>query len=166
MVYVASSRPELTTEEAPTKLGILEVIGKFTTGGFAPDSGQQHSPASPSRSMAQIVRPGETFSLNGHTGPRDAAARVTWRPASSTTAVPGRGIGGGISQFAHHDLQRLVLRGHAADVEHKEHSYYISRYPAAREATVFRGRHRRQVPRRLTDRRPDPDRTGPRPRSR
>ena len=24
-----------------------------------------------------------------------------------------------------------------ADVEHKEHSFYISRYPAGREATVF-----------------------------
>lgn len=36
-VYVAAP-PELTTEEA-NGLGIREVIGEFTTGGFAPDSG-------------------------------------------------------------------------------------------------------------------------------
>ncbi|WP_345075289.1 peptidoglycan binding domain-containing protein, partial [Amycolatopsis tucumanensis] len=57
---------KVTTEQA-NQLGITEVIGEFTTGGFAADSGVNI------RTVAQkvngaIVKPGETFSLNGFTG--------------------------------------------------------------------------------------------------
>jgi vancomycin resistance protein YoaR len=82
-----------------------------------------------------IVKPGETFSLNGYTGPRG-------RPQGYVEAgviedgVPSRAVGGGISQFAT-TLYNAAYFAAMTDVEHKEHSYYISRYPAAREATVF-----------------------------
>ncbi|MBV9163198.1 MAG: VanW family protein, partial [Pseudonocardiales bacterium] len=45
---------------------------------------------------------------------------------------------GGISQFATTLYNAAYFAG-MTDIEHKEHSYYISRYPAAREATVFEG---------------------------
>src|SRR5690606_4821031 len=59
---------ELTTEEA-RKLGIKEVVGEFTTGGFAYDSGLNIKQVAQDVNGA-VVEPGETFSLNGYTGPR------------------------------------------------------------------------------------------------
>ena len=52
--------------------------------------------------------------------------------------MPDRGIGGGISQFSTTLYNATYFAG-LDEVEHKEHSYYISRYPAGREATVFDG---------------------------
>lgn len=50
--------------------------------------------------------------------------------------APAREVGGGISQFATTLYNASYFSG-MKDAGHKEHSYYISRYPAAREATVF-----------------------------
>ncbi|WP_345045874.1 winged helix-turn-helix transcriptional regulator, partial [Georgenia daeguensis] len=47
-----------------------------------------------------------------------------------------REVGGGISQFATTLYNASYFSG-MKDAGHKEHSYYISRYPAGREATVF-----------------------------
>ena len=59
-------------------------------------------------------------------------------PGATPVAPPDRGIGGGISQFSTTLYNATYFAGLAA-IEHKEHSYYISRYPAGREATVFEG---------------------------
>lgn len=132
--YVTSP-PKLTTEQAHA-LGITTQISTFTTGGFAPDSGQNIRRVAEQVNGA-IVRPGQTFSLNGHTGPRNAAAGYV-DAGIIDHGRPGRGIGGGISQFATTIYNASYFAG-MTDIEHKEHSYYISRYPAAREATVFEG---------------------------
>ena len=47
-------------------------------------------------------------------------------------------VGGGISQFATTMFNAVFFAG-LEDVFHKPHSFYISRYPAGREATVFEG---------------------------
>ena len=83
------------------------------------------------------VAPGSTFSLNGYTGPRDASQGYV-EAGIIDDGIPGRGIGGGISQFATTLYNASYFAG-LVDVEHKEHSYSISRYPAGREATVFEG---------------------------
>jgi vancomycin resistance protein YoaR len=127
--------PKLSTAQA-NGLGITEQIGTFTTGGFAPDSGQNIRRVAEQVNGA-IVRPGQTFSLNGYTGPRNAASGYV-EAGIIDHGRPSRGIGGGISQFATTIYNASYFAG-MADVEHKEHSYYISRYPAAREATVFEG---------------------------
>ncbi len=127
--------PKLNTDQAYA-LGITTEISTFTTGGFAPDSGQNIRRVAEQVNGA-IVRPGQTFSLNGHTGPRNAAAGYV-DAGIIDHGRPGRGIGGGISQFATTIYNASYFAG-MTDVEHKEHSYYISRYPAAREATVFEG---------------------------
>ncbi|AEF42544.1 VanW family protein [Hoyosella subflava] len=126
---------QFTTEEAE-ELGINEVIAEFTTGGFTPNSGVNIRRAAEQVNGA-VIKPGETFSLNDHTGPRgyaqgyiDSGIIYSGRPSTA--------VGGGVSQFA----TTLYNAGYFAgldDIEHTEHSYYISRYPAGREATVFEG---------------------------
>ncbi|MGH3827351.1 MAG: VanW family protein [Pseudonocardiaceae bacterium] len=127
--------PSLSTEQADA-LGITTQIGTFTTGGFATDSGRNIRRVAEQVNGA-IMQPGETFSLNGYTGPRNAATGYV-DAGIIDHGRPGRGIGGGISQFATTLYNAAYFAG-MTDVEHKEHSYYISRYPAAREATVFEG---------------------------
>src|SRR5699024_1294013 len=50
----------------------------------------------------------------------------------------GEAVGGGISQFATTLYNASYFAG-MEDVAHTQHSYYISRYPAGREATVLEG---------------------------
>lgn len=124
---------ELTTEEAEG-LGIKEVIGEFTTGGFAPDSGVNIRVVAEKVNGA-IVKPGETFSLNEFTGPRTEAQGYV-EAGIIENGAPGKAVGGGISQFATTLYNAYYFAG-LKDAGHKEHSYYISRYPKGREATVF-----------------------------
>lgn len=128
-------QPKVTTEKAQG-LGIREVIGEFTTGGFAAASGVNIR-----RVAAQVdgalVLPGEVFSLNGYTGPRGEPQGYV-DAGIIDHGRPSKAIGGGISQFATTLYNASYFAG-LEDVEHTEHSYYISRYPEAREATVFEG---------------------------
>ncbi|NBH08400.1 VanW family protein [Amycolatopsis sp. SID8362] len=124
---------KVTTDQA-NQLGVKEVVGEFTTGGFAPDSGTNIRVVAQKVNGA-IVKPGETFSLNGFTGPRGKAQGYV-EAGVIKDGAPGREVGGGISQFATTLYNASYFAG-MKDAGHKEHSYYISRYPAAREATVF-----------------------------
>ncbi|MBK1786106.1 VanW family protein [Prauserella cavernicola] len=124
---------EITTDDA-NQLGVKEVIGEFTTGGFKPDSGVNIRTVADEVNGA-IVKPGETFSLNNHTGPRTEAEGYV--PAGIIEdGAPGEAVGGGISQFATTLYNAYYFAG-MKDAGHQEHSYYISRYPEGREATVF-----------------------------
>jgi vancomycin resistance protein YoaR len=127
--------PTLSTEQA-NALSITTQISTFSTGGFASDSGQNIRRVAEQVNGA-LLRPGETFSLNSYTGPRNAATGYV-EAGIIDHGRPSRGIGGGISQFATTTYNAAYFAG-MTDVEHKEHSYYISRYPAGREATVFEG---------------------------
>ena len=127
-------KPAKVTTAAANKLGIKEVIGEFTTSGFAPESGVNIRTVAAEVDGA-IVKPGDTFSLNGYTGPRTAAQGYI-EAGVIKDGAPSREVGGGISQFAT-TLYNASYFAAMTDAGHKEHSYYISRYPAAREATVF-----------------------------
>jgi vancomycin resistance protein YoaR len=126
---------DFTTEEAQA-LGIREEIGSFTTNIGNPNSGENIRVVAAEVDGA-LVLPGETFSLNEFTGPRGTAQGYVPAGVISggqfTTAV-----GGGISQFATTMFNAVFFSG-LEDVYHKPHSYYISRYPAGREATVYEG---------------------------
>ncbi|MCO1579627.1 VanW family protein [Crossiella sp. SN42] len=126
---------KLTTEQA-NQLGIKEMISRFETKGFAPDSGQNIRRAAEQINGA-VVKPGETFSLNARTGPRNESTGYV-EAGILEHGLPGRGVGGGVSQMAT-TLYNAAYYAGMVDVEHKEHSNYISRYPAGREATVFQG---------------------------
>lgn len=126
-------KPDLTTKDAKN-LGVDEVIGKFTTKDFAADSGVNIKKVA-ERLDGAVVKPGDTFSLNGYTGKRTEAEGYV--PAGIIKdGVPDEGVGGGISQFATTLYNAAYFAG-MKDTEHQEHSYYIDRYPEAREATVF-----------------------------
>ncbi|GAB3546719.1 vancomycin resistance protein YoaR [Actinopolyspora lacussalsi] len=124
---------ELTTEQAK-KLGIEEKVSTFTTGGFSENSGVNIKRVAQEVDGA-LVEPGETFSLNGHTGVRQKEQGYI-ASGIIKDGRPDEAVGGGISQFATTLYNASYLAG-MKDVEHKAHSYYISRYPMGREATVF-----------------------------
>ena len=126
---------DFTTEEA-NAVDASQVISEFSTSGFASDSGQNIRRVAEQVDGA-VVQPGETFSLNGSTAPRNAANGYV-EAGIIEDGRPGRGVGGGVSQFATTLYNASYFAG-MVDVEHQEHSYYISRYPAGREATVFEG---------------------------
>jgi vancomycin resistance protein YoaR len=125
--------PRVTTERA-RGLGIREVIGTFTT----------HHPCCAPRvknihTIADIVDgyvvlPGETFSMNGVVGKRDTARGFVQAPQILRGQFV-KDVGGGVSQFATTTFNAVFFSG-MKDVEHQPHSYYISRYPPGREATV------------------------------
>ncbi len=124
---------KLTTDQA-NQLGIKEVVSEYKTSGFAPESGVNIRVAA-EKINGSIVKPNETFSLNGATAPRGAAQGYV-EAGVIKDGAPGRDIGGGVSQLATTIYNAAYFAG-LKDTEHKEHSYYISRYPAAREATVY-----------------------------
>ncbi|MEU8261046.1 VanW family protein [Micromonospora sp. NPDC048999] len=128
--------PELT-EAKLADLGIKERVSTFTTrftGGLSSPRSQNIIRVAKDVNGA-IVKPGETFSLNGHTGERgydqgyqDAATIVNGK------LVPG--VGGGVSQFTTTLFNAAYYAG-LEDVEHKPHSFYFSRYPAVIESTIY-----------------------------
>jgi vancomycin resistance protein YoaR len=133
-MYVA--QPAKFTTDQANGLGIHEAVSEFSTGGFEPASGVNIRRVAEQVNGA-IVKPGETFSLNGHTGPRGIPQGYV-ESGVIEDGHPARDVGGGISQFATTLFNAEYFAG-MKDVEHKEHSFYISRYPAGREATVFQG---------------------------
>ncbi|MCP2250748.1 Vancomycin resistance protein YoaR, contains peptidoglycan-binding and VanW domains [Lentzea aerocolonigenes] len=124
---------KVTTEQA-NKMGIKEVIGEFTTGGFAAASGVNIRVVAEKVNGA-IVKPHETFSLNKYTGPRGTAQGYV-EAGIINDGIPDKAVGGGISQFATTLYNASYVAG-MKDAGHKEHSYWITRYPKGREATVF-----------------------------
>ncbi len=127
---------DLTTAEAEA-LGIREEVSSFTT------TTANNASATNIRVVTEqvdgvLVLPGETFSLNDFTGPRGTAQGYV--PANVISGGElSTAVGGGISQFATTMFNAVFFAG-LEDVFHKPHSFYISRYPAGREATVYEGR--------------------------
>ncbi len=131
----ADQPAEVTTEELQA-LGNPEVIGDFTTGGFAADSGVNIRRAA-ELINGIVVQPGETFSLDAATGPRTAANGYV-EAGVIDDGRASRGIAGGASQVSTTLYNAAYFAGMTL-VEHRAHSFYISRYPAGREATIADG---------------------------
>ncbi|QGU08469.1 Vancomycin B-type resistance protein VanW [Corynebacterium occultum] len=126
---------EFTTEQAEAAT-FNNTMGTFTTGGFSETSGTNMGITARTVNGA-VVLPGETFSLNGFTGPRGTAQGYV----EGGIILNGRAdtaVGGGVSQFATTLYNAAYFAG-MEDVAHTPHSYYINRYPAGREATIFDG---------------------------
>jgi vancomycin resistance protein YoaR len=81
-----------------------------------------------------IVRPGASFSLNGYVGPRTAEKGYVLAPMIFDGEYRDD-IGGGVSQFATTMYNTIFFGGYRFE-SYKPHSYYISRYPPGREATI------------------------------
>ncbi|MEU6022572.1 VanW family protein [Micromonospora sp. NPDC047134] len=128
--------PKVTAEKI-AGLGIKEKVSSFTTyftGGLSSPRSQNIVTIA-KHVDGTVVLPGETFSLNGHTGERGYAQGYRDAPVIlDGKLVPG--VGGGTSQFTTTLFNATYYAG-LEDVEHKPHSYYFSRYPAVIESTIF-----------------------------
>jgi vancomycin resistance protein YoaR len=125
------------TDEDMAKLGVRERVSTFTTtftGGLS--SGRSRNIVQAAKEVdGALVKPGETFSLNGFTGPRGYAEGYVDAPVIlDGKLVPA--VGGGISQFTTTLFNAAYYAG-LEDVEHKPHSFWFSRYPSVIESTIF-----------------------------
>jgi vancomycin resistance protein YoaR len=130
---VEVTRPELTTDQAeagrPTHL--LSTFTTYYTEGQVRNANIQR--------LADVVDdtqvlPGEQFSVNGISGERTCAKG--YEPAG--TIVRGELVdtcGGGVSQFGTTTFNAAFFSGMQLD-QWQAHSFYISRYPMGREATL------------------------------
>jgi len=128
--------PSLSTAQAQSA-GVRTLLGTFTTY-FA--AGQPR--ATNIRRIAELVDgayvpPGEVLSLNRRAG-RRTAARGFVADGAIVDGVLTDEVGGGVSQFATTLFNAAFFAG-LPILEHKPHSFYISRYPAGRESTVYDG---------------------------
>ena len=125
--------PALTTEAAQA-LGVKELVATFdSTFPNNPDRTVNLTTAA-NTINGTLIKPGEVFSLNGILGERTAAKG--YREAGMI--LDGRLVkatGGGVSQIST-VIYNLAWFSGVALTEHQAHSFYISRYPAGREATV------------------------------
>ncbi|WP_410563110.1 VanW family protein [Amycolatopsis sp. cmx-4-61] len=129
VVYSASA-PTVTTDAARA-LGIKEVIGEFTTAGLSGPAATNNRTLA-ARVSGTIVKPGETFSLGGRSGPRTADAGYVPAPVDEDGTGPDV-VGGGVSQLASTLYNAAYLAG-LADAGHLDHDHYLDRYPAGRDA--------------------------------
>ncbi len=123
----------VTTERART-LGIVEPIGSFTSNHPCCRPRVQNIHAIADLVDGHVLLPGEQFDLNAVVGPRDKARGFVEAPQILEGEFVDR-VGGGVSQFATTLFNAVFFSG-LRDVTHSPHSYYISRYPPGREATV------------------------------
>lgn len=120
-----------------SQLGVSDQVSTFTTyfeGGLGSPRSQNIVRVA-EMVDGTLVRPGEVFSLNGHTGERGYAQGFQDAPV----ILDGRlqpGVGGGISQFTTTLFNAAFYAG-LEDVEHHPHSYWYSRYPPVIESTIF-----------------------------
>ncbi|GAB6900907.1 VanW family protein [Kineosporia succinea] len=132
-VPTSAQKPELTTAEAG-KLGVKERISTFSTD-LTADAGRTENLRIAARTVnGTVVMPGETFSLNEVLGQRTPEKGYNPAPAIHGGRLV-QDYGGGVSQMATTLFNNVFFAG-LEDVYHKPHSFYISRYPEGREATV------------------------------
>src|SRR5699024_9882319 len=124
-----------TTEEAQNA-SFDEVVGEFSTSGYSDASGRNIELTAQMVNGAAIS-PGDTFSLYGYTGPR-GTAQGSLESGIIIDGPAAAAVGGAVSQFAT-TLYNAAYLGGMTDVAHAPGSYYIARYPAGREATVYEG---------------------------
>ena len=131
---VAAVDPAEVTTDAAALAGVAEPVSSFTT--FYP-AGQ--SRVTNIHRIAEIVDgamilPGESFELNHFVGERTRdRGFVTGGAIANGEFVTD--VGGGVSQFATTFFNAAWFAGIDL-VEFQPHSYYISRYPEGREATI------------------------------
>ncbi len=134
---LTESTPKLSTAQAKA-LRITELVSESTTfypSNFPPRLTNIHRAADLMDNT--LLLPGKTFSLNKEVGERTGARGF----AQGYVISGGRlevDYGGGVSQLATTTFNAAFFAG-LEDVEHHPHSFYISRYPEGREATVAWG---------------------------
>ena len=126
-------QPKLTTAAAE-KIKPREVISTFTTN-FPYNPPRTENISIAARTInGSFVAPGDSFSLNAALGPRTAAKGYNEAPVIINGRLT-KDYGGGISQLSTTLFNAIFFSG-ARIEEYHPHSFYISRYPEGREATI------------------------------
>ncbi len=132
-ITTTALQPRITTEDAGG-LGIRGQVVKFTTW-YPPAAYRiQNIHRAADLMDGTIIKPGDIFSLNKTVGERTAANGF----AEGIVIYNGhfaKDFGGGVSQVATTTWNAAWFSG-VELVAHMAHSFYISRYPVGREATV------------------------------
>lgn len=124
---------DLTTEDAEG-LGVDHLIGTFTTYHACCANRVHNIQRIADIVRGQVLRPGESFSVNDFVGQRTIEKGFVADGAIFRGEIRDE-IGGGISQFATTMYNAAFFAG-IPILEHRAHSLYISRYPLGREATL------------------------------
>ena len=126
-------QPELTTAQAE-KIKPREVISTFTTQ-FPHNPPRTENISIAARALnGTYVAPGAQFSLNAVLGQRTAAKGYNPAPVINNGRLT-TDYGGGISQLSTTTFNAAFFSGVRID-KYLPHSFYISRYPEGREATI------------------------------
>jgi vancomycin resistance protein YoaR len=115
-------------------LGIIEQVSTFTTNHSCCQNRVTNIHRIADLTRGAIIRPGETFSLNGFVGRRTRENGFVADGAINLGVLEPQ-VGGGISQYATTLFNAAFYAG-MEFVEYQSHSLYISRYPRGREATI------------------------------
>ncbi len=132
-VAAAVQEPAVTTAQVEA-LGVKEVISEFATNLTPHAERTQNITIAANAVNGTLLKPGETFSLNETLGRRTPDQGYNEAPVIMNGRLT-QGVGGGVSQVATTLFNGMFFAG-LEDVYHKPHSFYISRYPEGREATV------------------------------
>lgn len=132
-VSTVEVEPELTTQAA-VDLDLRERIGHFET--LFPWTWYRAHNIHRAADILNgtIINPGEVFSLNGTLGQRTQANGFVEGVVISGGRLSME-FGGGVSQVATTTWNAAWFAGLEL-LQHKPHSFYISRYPVGRESTV------------------------------
>jgi vancomycin resistance protein YoaR len=125
--------PDRTTKEA-RELNITQKVSSFTTEHQCCEGRVTNIHRFADLMDGVVIEPDEVFSLNGHVGERTAEKGFVAGGAIQQGEYVDE-LGGGVSQFATTFFNAAFFGGYEI-VEHKPHSYYISRYPMGRESTL------------------------------
>jgi vancomycin resistance protein YoaR len=132
-VTTAVVQPKLTTAEAE-KIKPREIVSTFTTY-FPYNPPRTENITIAARTLnGTYVGPGEQFSLNKVLGQRTAAKGYNPAPVINNGRLE-TDYGGGISQLSTTTFNAAFFSGVRID-QYLAHSFYISRYPEGREATI------------------------------
>ncbi|WP_199285560.1 VanW family protein, partial [Saccharomonospora iraqiensis] len=134
-VAYAPVPPSVSTADVRA-LGVREVVARFTTGGFV-DAVRPNLRAAARAVDGTLVRPGATFDLEEHTGPRTRSRGYVRAPLREDGTGPET-IGGGVNQFTS-TLVNAVHRAGITDVERTPQPHPLDRYPAGRDAVSLAG---------------------------
>ncbi|HEY5785797.1 MAG TPA: VanW family protein [Microlunatus sp.] len=132
-VELIGAKASFSTEDAE-QLGIKKVTGQFTT--QFPYATYRNVNIGRAAELINntVLKPGDTFSLNGIVGERTAKNGFV-----EGYIIQGgkfkKELGGGVSQSATTTYNAMFFAG-LKDIQHQPHTLYIDRYPPGREATV------------------------------
>ncbi|MGC0144662.1 VanW family protein [Pseudactinotalea sp. Z1732] len=133
-VELSRTEAEFTTADAEA-LGVVEVIGRYSTPMPYDPPRTENLVIGTSRINGTLLMPGEEFSL------LDALSPITEAGGYNSSGVVVDGFateaaGGGLSQLSTTVFNAAFEAG-LEDITHQPHSRWFSRYPEGREATLF-----------------------------